>query len=135
MTEKMVMVPAHLLKELEGDRVKMFDTLFQNIDAMEMSRKDVINLTNNMWRLGNTRWEEVIVPPKSTWKGIDPVFKFAAIDRDGTKYVFEVEPERTDTIGEWVSGCDNCRWTSNGTEGIILDEDWKKSLIHRPTGE
>lgn len=58
-TNKMVIVPQHMLDELEASRKRlyaMYPSDIKDIDTPTLTK--LVEISEPMWRLANTKWEE-----------------------------------------------------------------------------
>jgi len=76
-------------------------------------------------RVYRTRPRQLVIP----WEHIKPEYKWAAMDDDGSVYVYKTEPEIR--LGSWSGGFAASASALNiNTTGI----DWRESLTARPEG-
>jgi hypothetical protein len=60
MAEKMVIVPQRMLDELEQARLRLYAMYPSDINDMDMSTlAKLVDISDPMWKLANTKWEEV----------------------------------------------------------------------------
>jgi len=60
MAEKMVIVPQSLLDEIEESRKKIYKMHGNDIETIGTATlSKLVNITEPMWRVANTRWKEV----------------------------------------------------------------------------
>lgn len=60
MSEKMVIVPQHMLDKLEESRLllyAMYPSKISEIDTRTLTK--LVEISDPMWKLANTKWEEV----------------------------------------------------------------------------
>lgn len=118
----------NLQPDLQDKQKSIQDSVVKFCDAMDKGKENVAKATCNFGNLPKLTAEVFDRPDCPEWA------KFAAVDADGTVWVYDNEPWTSKENGCWICHAHIDEGLACIAEGFD-PSDWQKSLIERPVKE